>query len=150
MEEEALAKVSLKMVGGDLVEKAEPRTQRGRLASAFWVTLGTISLALGIIGIFLPLIPYTPFFLLTAACYCRGSEKLHTWLLENKMIGPSIKDWEEHRGVRKRAKIISILSLWMMISISIYLFRDIIALQLLLLVVAISVTVFLLSLKTVE
>ncbi len=75
---------------------------------------------------------------------------MHAWLLENKWFGPYIKDWEEHRGVRKRAKIVSILSLWIMISISIYFFKNILALQLLLLVVAIGVTIFLLSLKTVK
>ena len=57
-----------------------------------WIIAGSISLALGIIGIFLPLLPTTPFLLLTAACYARGSSRLHNWLLNLKMslIDPAV------------------------------------------------------------
>ncbi|MCK4757921.1 MAG: YbaN family protein [Thermoplasmata archaeon] len=123
--------------------------ERGKLARAFWVTSGTIALALGIIGIVIPGFPTVPFILLAAACYCRGSKKMYNWLLNHKWFGGYIKDWEEHRGVRRRAKIISIFMLWLMIGISALVFIKQPHLQILLFAIAVCVTIFLLSLKTV-
>ena len=118
------------------------------MASAFWVTLGTISLALGIIGIFLPLLPTTPFLLLAAACYCRGSEKMHAWLVEHRLFGKYIKDYEEKRGIRKRMKITAILTMWASIIICIIFFVQNIFVHVILFAIAFLVTMYLLSLKT--
>ncbi len=76
-----------------------------QLAKGFWVVLGTVSLITGTIGIFLPLLPTTPFLLLTAFCYARGSEKLHSWLLSHRQLGPPIHDWQKRRVIRLRTKI---------------------------------------------
>ncbi|MCK5039151.1 MAG: YbaN family protein [Thermoplasmata archaeon] len=145
MEEEALERV-----GSDLVEqeKGDECNKKGRLASAFWVTLGTISLVLGIIGIFLPLLPTTPFLLLSAACYCRGSDKMHTWLVEHKLFGKYIKDYEEQRGIRKRVKAIAILTMWASIIFCIVFFVQEFIIHIALFIIAFLVTMYLLSLKT--
>ena len=155
MEEEALAKVSLEGGGDDLIEKADPNTRKGRWANALWVTFGTISLTLGIIGIFLPLLPTTPFLLLAAACYCRGSEKMHTWLVEHKVFGKYIKDYEEERGIRKRAKITAIVTMWASILLCIWYLDHsnsipdiLLYVQVLLIIILVGVTIHLLKLKT--
>ncbi len=128
---------------------------REKVANAIWVTIGTISLAFGIIGIALPLLPTTPFLLLSAACYCRGSEKMHTWLLEHKLFGRYIRDYQEKRGIRKKAKITAIVTMWASILLCAWymgyseIMPDIIMyVQILLLIIASGVTIHLLKLKT--
>lgn len=76
------------------------------------IILGTVSLTLGIIGIFLPLLPTTPFLLLTAALYFRGSPRLYQWLLNHKCLGPYIRSFRENKAIPLRAKIISLLLMW--------------------------------------
>ena len=74
-----------------------------------WVIGGTTSLALGFLGIFLPLLPTTPFLLLSAFCYTRGSSRLHDWLLRNRLFGCYIKNWREGRGIRLKSKILAVI-----------------------------------------
>ena len=68
---------------------------------------GWLNLALGFIGIFLPLLPTTPFLLLAAYCFARSSEGLHAWLLSLKFAGPLIRDWQEHRNISLSTKLIA-------------------------------------------
>ncbi|MBE6275057.1 MAG: DUF454 domain-containing protein [Bacteroides sp.] len=76
------------------------------------IILGSFSLALGIIGIFLPLLPTTPFLLLSAALYVRSSEKLYLWLINQKYLGTYIRNFREHKAIPLRAKIISVSLTW--------------------------------------
>lgn len=76
---------------------------------ALWIALGIICLLLGFIGIFLPLLPTTPFALLAAFCFSKGSDELHQWLLDTKMFGPLIKDWEDYGVISLKIKRISSL-----------------------------------------
>ena len=73
--------------------------------------LGFAFLAAGVAGIFLPLLPATPFVLLAAACFARSSEKWHRWMLQNKTFGPMIRNWEAGRCISRRVKIIAIVSM---------------------------------------
>jgi uncharacterized membrane protein YbaN (DUF454 family) len=73
---------------------------------------GSICLALGVIGIFLPVLPTTPFLLLAAAAYVRSSEKLYQWLLSQKLLGTYIRNFREHKAIPLHAKIISISMIW--------------------------------------
>jgi len=137
------------------MEEEDTCTRKGRAVSAFWVTLGSLSLALGLIGIFLPLLPTTPFLLLAAACYCRGSEKMHTWLIEHRLFGKYIKDYEEERGIRKKAKITAIITMWASILFCIWYLGHsntipdiLLYVQALLIVILVGVTIHLLKLKT--
>lgn len=76
------------------------------------IVLGSLSLALGIIGIFLPLLPTTPFLLLAATLYVRSSEPLYQWLIHQKYLGTYIRNFREHRAIPLRAKIISVSLVW--------------------------------------
>ncbi len=77
-----------------------------------FIIVGSISLALGVIGIFLPLLPTTPFLLLTATLYVRSSEKLYQWLIHQKHLGTYIRNFREHKAIPLRAKIISVSMVW--------------------------------------
>lgn len=68
---------------------------------------GIIALGLGILGIFLPVLPTTPFILLAAFCFSRGSERMHRWLLAQPVFGRLIRDWNEYRAIEPRAKKIA-------------------------------------------
>ncbi|WP_165768600.1 YbaN family protein [Sandarakinorhabdus cyanobacteriorum] len=76
-----------------------------------WLLLGFTSLALGIAGIVLPLLPTTPFVLLAAWAFANGSPRLHAWLLANRSFGPLIRNWEEHGAISPRAKAFAIVSM---------------------------------------
>ena len=77
------------------------------------IILGSLSLALGIIGIILPVLPTTPFLLLAAALYIRSSEKLYLWLINQKYLGTYIRNFREYKAIPLRAKIISISLIWL-------------------------------------
>jgi len=73
------------------------------------ISIGLVCVGLAVLGIFLPVLPTTPFLLLALACFARSSEKLHSWLLSNKTFGPLIKHWEESKSMPRKAKIYSII-----------------------------------------
>ncbi len=73
------------------------------------ITIGLLCVGLAVLGIFLPVLPTTPFLLVALACFARSSEKMHTWLLQNKTFGPLIKHWEESKSMPRKAKIYSIM-----------------------------------------
>jgi uncharacterized membrane protein YbaN (DUF454 family) len=88
------------------------------LKKILFIFLGTLSLAIGIIGIFVPGLPTTAFLLLTAALYMRSSERLYNMLLSNKILGPYIMEFRKNKGMTKRMKIHAIGTMWFMITIS--------------------------------
>lgn len=73
--------------------------------------LGSLCVALGAIGVMLPLLPTTPILLLAAACFARSSNRLHGWLLKNPTFGPLIDDWEKHRCIPRAAKRTAFLAM---------------------------------------
>jgi uncharacterized membrane protein YbaN (DUF454 family) len=100
------------------------RTQRSRSrpVRVLFNIAGAIALGLGVLGIFLPLLPTTPFVLLAAACFARGSERFHQWLLANRTFGPMVYEWERHRSLPYRTKITAIVLMSVTMSISIFFF----------------------------
>ena len=92
--------------------------KKNRIVRALYMTGGTVSLALGIIGIFLPGLPTTPFVLLSAALYAKSSEKLYNWLLNNKFLGPRIKNYQRQKGVPLKGKYKIIAFMLTMVFIS--------------------------------
>ena len=76
------------------------------------IILGSICLALGVIGIFLPLLPTTPFLLLSAALYVRSSEKLYQWLIHQMYLGTYIRNFRENKAIPLRSKIFSVSMVW--------------------------------------
>ena len=84
-----------------------------------FIITGIISLVLALAGIALPLLPTTPFLLLSAFCFARSSEKLHDWLLHHPYFGPTIKDWREHGSISKRNKIYAMVVILLTILMSV-------------------------------
>jgi uncharacterized membrane protein YbaN (DUF454 family) len=87
------------------------------MRTAFLV-MGHASLAVGFVGIFVPLLPTTPFVLLAAVCYSRGSERFHSWLHLHPRFGPMIHAWREHRAIGPRAKVIATVTVVLSMTIS--------------------------------
>ena len=112
--------------------------------------MGTVSLAFAFIGVILPIIPTTPFVLLSAACYYKGSKRLHSWLSRNEMFGPIIRDFEEHGGMRKITKIKALTIMWTAVLASALLILDTLTMQALVVLVAVIGTVSMLKIKTIE
>lgn len=114
------------------------------------VIAGSLSLILGIIGIFLPLLPTTPLLLLAAACYIRSSKKLYTFLINNKYLGSYIKDYQEKGAVSKKTKIIALCFLWLSIGGSVLFVITKLFIKFILISIAVGVTIHILRLKTLE
>ena len=110
---------------------------------------GTICVGLGILGAILPLLPATPFLLLASACYVRGSERLHRWLLGNRHLGPYIVNIKERRGLPRRAKLYTLALLWASLLFSAYRLGGW-GWGALLVGVGVGVSALILSLKTLE
>ena len=111
--------------------------------------LGTIFLFFAVLGIILPLLPATPFLLLSSACYVRGSRTLHNWLMNQKYLGPYITNIKTKRGMPLKAKLATITILWASLLFSIYR-ADSLLLDSALVLVGIGVTTLILKLKTVD
>lgn len=84
-----------------------------------FVLMGHASLAVGFVGIFVPLLPTTPFILLAAMCYSRGSDRFHTWIHQHPRFGPIISEWREHRAISARAKLAAVVMVVLSISYSV-------------------------------
>jgi uncharacterized protein len=78
----------------------------------FYNVAGVLAVVLGILGIFLPLLPTTPFLLLASACFARGSVRLHRWLLSHPVFGDYLANFEAGRGIPLKGKIVATVMLW--------------------------------------
>jgi uncharacterized membrane protein YbaN (DUF454 family) len=114
------------------------------------MTIGVLAVGLGIAGIFLPLLPTTPFLLLAAACFIRSSDRLYQWLIQNKWFGSYIRNYQEYRALPLRAKVVALILLWTTMSYTVFVLVNHLALRVFLLLVAVIVTVYLLRLKTIK
>ncbi len=107
--------------------------------------VGVVAVLLGVIGIFLPLLPTTPFILLAAACFARGSERMHNWLLNHGLFGRLLRDYEAGRGIPARAKVVALVMMWPSLGYAMWRV-DLLWLRLLLLLIGVGVSVYLLRL----
>jgi uncharacterized protein len=121
-----------------------------RIKKAIMFLLGLICTALGAIGIFLPLLPTTPFILAAAICFSGSSQHMYDWLSRSPYFGEFINNYQNKTGVSKRTKALSILFLWSLLSISMYLMRDSALMIPIMISVGIGVTAHILLLRGVE
>ncbi len=114
-----------------------------------FIIIGTISLVLGVIGIALPLLPTTPFLLLSAALYMHSSPRLHKWLLNSPILGEYIRNYQENHSIPLRAKLTSVTLVWTsLLYCTFCVVHERLWLQILLIAIAIAVTWHILSLGT--
>lgn len=107
-------------------------------------------MALGTLGIVLPLLPTTPFLLLAAVCYARSSPRMLHWLTHNRWFGTYIRNYREGRGIPRREKILTLTLLWLTIGVTVVFFVPLLWVKILLVVIALAVTVHLLRIKTMK
>ncbi len=111
------------------------------------IATGTFLIGVSIVGIFVPVLPTTPFLLLAAALYARSSRRFYYWLINNRILGRYIKNYREGKGIPLKVKIIAISILWMTIGYSAIFAIDILWVRILLALIAIGVTIHIASKK---
>jgi len=114
--------------------------EKNKFLKSIYFILGILSLILGIIGIVFPILPTTPFLLLSAACFLKSSERFYNWLIHNKILGSYIKNYIEGKGMPIKVKLFTISILWLTIFVSFFLI-NIIWVRFILIFVAIAVTI---------
>ena len=114
------------------------------------VLLGSLSLVLGVSGIFLPVLPTTPFLLLSAALYMRSSARLYNWLLSHKHLGPYIKNFREHKAIPLKVKIVSVTMVWLTLLYCAAFVAWVWWMSVLFIAIAIGVTVHILHYRTLK
>lgn len=95
--------------------KQAPKYSLKRLA---WLSLGLTCVALGALGAVLPLLPTTVFLLIAAFAFARSSPQLHNWLLNHKVFGPLIHNWQRHKAINPKAKGASLISMIVVVGLS--------------------------------
>ncbi len=126
----------------------EKRKKTSKLSKLALILAGNFFMVLGILGIFLPLLPTTPFLLLAAACYFRSSERFYNWLINNKWLGNYIKDYREKKSIQIKIKVITLFILWLAIGYSVFFVVKIFLFRAILILIAIGVTIHVLSIRT--
>jgi len=129
-------------------ELTKETNTRQKLARALFFVAGSVSLAVGTIGIVLPILPTTPLLLLALACYCRSSKRMTKWVLTNKYFGSYIRRYKEGKGIPIKTKIIALAALWITISYSAFFIVNIWIVQLILFAIAIAVSIHIIRLPT--
>jgi len=119
-----------------------------RAKQAVYLIIGTLALVLGAIGLFLPVLPTTPFVILAAACYLRSSKRMHAWILQSRLFGETVENYQAGRGLKRDTKIRALVLMWATISISAFFFVDQLIFRGAMFLVAAGVTVYLLRLPT--
>ena len=120
--------------------EAKKSTCRNKVINSILFVVGLISLILGAIGIVLPVLPTTPFLLLSAACFAKSSKKFYNWLMNNRVFGTIIKNYKEGKGMPIKTKIFTLSTLWITIMITIFFFVKILWLQIILWIIVIAVS----------
>jgi uncharacterized protein len=121
-----------------------------RLKRRVFVIAGTIALVLGVAGIILPVLPTTPFLLLAAICYMRGSQRLYKALLRNRFVGSYVSNYLEGRGMSLKMKIWTLSLLWITILCTAILASESLIVRIILAIVLIGVTIHILMIKTAK
>lgn len=114
------------------------------------ISIGLISVALGVLGIFLPLLPTTPFLLLAAACFAKSSKRFHSRLLSHRIFGKIIRDYSEKRGLPLKTKITTLILLWITISATAIFAVNLLVVRIVLFGIAAAITIHIATLRTLK
>jgi len=120
----------------------------GKIKNTLWIILGVIAFCLGIIGVFIPFLPTTPFLLLAAGFFLKGSDPLYQRLINHKLFGEYIRNFREYKAIPKKTKIFAVATLWATIFASIFFFTESLVLKGLLFGIGAAVTIHILHFKT--
>ncbi|WP_226035889.1 YbaN family protein [Aquibacillus saliphilus] len=120
-----------------------------KLSKPLLIFFGTLCLSLGVIGVILPLLPTTPLLLLAAYCYGKSSKKLNHWLKTNKFLGKYITQFQQGHGVTKKTKVKVLVILWISALYSILFVVNSLVISIVLLLIFLSVSYYILSLKVI-
>lgn len=129
------------------MQQLQDRQLRSRTLRYILFFCGCLSVALGVIGIFLPVLPTTPFLLLAAACFARSSKRFYLWLVLHPKLGPWVRDYLEGEGLPLKGKVWALLLMWISISVSMWVV-PLFWVRIFLLASAVAVTVYILKQKT--
>jgi len=122
--------------------------KRHSLKKWIFILAGWTSLGIGTVGVFIPLLPTTPFLLLAAACFLRSSDRLYRWLMNHRIFGSYIRNYREHRAMSISSKIWVISLLWITFGYSILQVVQILFIQIILFLIALGVTIHIITLKS--
>lgn len=109
--------------------------------------VGMLAIVLGVIGIFLPLLPTTPFLLLAAACFARSSKGMHDWLMNHRLFGDYLCNYEAGRGIPAQAKVLALVMMWSSLAYAAWRYESL-WLRVLIVMVGAGVSIYLLRLPT--
>ena len=123
---------------------------RGTWIRILLIIAGTFFAGLGIVGIFMPVLPTTPFLLLAAACYARSSQRLYGWLISNKWFGNYVKSYLERKGIPLKVKVLTITILWITIGFSVVFAVQSFVVRLILVLIAIGVSMHILFIRILK
>lgn len=124
----------------------QQRQTRNRVWRYVLFACGCLSVVLGVIGIFLPVLPTTPFLLLAAACFARSSQRFYLWLVLHPRLGPWVRDYLEGQGIPRKGKVWTLILMWSSISFSIWIV-PLLWVRVFMLISAVCVTIYILKQK---
>ncbi len=123
---------------------------KSRIIRLIFIISGFISTGLGTIGIFVPVLPTTPFLLLAAYLFARSSDRFHIWLLTNRLFGTYLRNYIEKKGIPLKVKIMTLILLWTTILYSVFAVIDNLYIRILLIIIAVSVSIHISMVKTLK
>lgn len=112
------------------------------------ICLGFLFVGLGTVGMFVPILPTTPFLLLAAFFFARSSERFYHWLMNHKLFGPYLRNYREHKAMTLRAKIITLSVMWLAIGYVVLFTDQSLLVDFILVLIAVGVTVHIVRLRT--
>jgi uncharacterized membrane protein YbaN (DUF454 family) len=130
-----------------LLNRARCKDFMGTIKRNLLIICGTISVGLGIFGIFLPILPTTPFLLLAAFLYAKSSPRFYNWLINNRYLGEYIRNYREGRGMPLNQKVFVIILMWLTMGVSVWIVPQW-WLKALLVTIGMGVTIHLIRIKT--